>query len=349
MLETKNNFKTVNQKIMKHQLLSISVLFMLLFGCTKENTTIPPTPPPPEGEVWKNLSSMPTARHDFGFVECNSLLYAIGGYNADGLKKVEAYDPATDSWTTKKSMPTARAYLVVATVANKIYAIGGLTGGDLNTITYTNATEEYDPALNEWKEKSPIPITIVPYNSVLGNFFMAGAAIKGKIYVAAGYTEGDIPTYIYDPATDTWTTGKSIGKFNLGPYYATASNTDMYVTNGDYFLKYMPSANEWRELPLTLTSAQGPVYSSCLAFNNGNIYSIGGYQQGTDKEINSGDVETYDPVNTSWSEDSSLITARTGAAALTYNNKLYVLGGAAIQSNYSWPPIANLEVLSLKK
>src|SRR5947207_2658835 len=105
---------------MKCQGLFISVL-LLFVGCSKDTTT-----PEPQGKKWENLSSMPTARHDFGFVECNSLLYAIGGYNADGLNKVEVYDPATDHWTTKAPMPTARAYLVVATVNGKIYAIGGL-------------------------------------------------------------------------------------------------------------------------------------------------------------------------------------------------------------------------------
>jgi len=150
---------------MKSRILFISAL-LLLFSCSKEDNTTAK----PEGKKWENLSPMPTGRHDFGFVECNNLLYAIGGYNADGLNKVDVYDPATDNWTTKAPMPTARAYLVVATVNGKIYAIGGLTGGNLDNVTYIKATEEYDPATDSWTEKSPIPITAVAFNSVLGNF-----------------------------------------------------------------------------------------------------------------------------------------------------------------------------------
>jgi hypothetical protein len=331
---------------MKLQLLSISILILLLYGCTKGSSVTPPPPPPDKG--WQNLSSMPTPRHDFGFVECNNLLYAVGGYNADGLKTVEAYDPASDKWTTKASMPTARAYLVVASVSNKIYAIGGITGGDLNNITYLKETEEYDPATDTWTEKAPIPITATPFNSVLGNFFMAGATINGKIYVAVGYTEGDLPTYIYDPATDTWSTGKSISKFNNQPYYSTASNSALYILNGNDFLQYLPSSDEWRELPLPQTSMIGSIYGTFLASDNTNVYAMGGIANLVDVPVNSDDAETYDPVHSSWSEDSSLNTARNAAAAAVYNNKLYVVGGATIQNNYTNVPIANLEALSLK-
>ena len=327
------------------------ILFLLLCSCSKEDAltpSAPSTPPAPPVKIWSNLASMPTARHDFGFVECNNLLYAVGGYNADGLNKVEAYDPASDKWTTKKAMPTARGYLVVASVANKIYAIGGITGGDLNNITYINATEEYDPVSDTWTKKSPIPIEAVAFNSVLGNLFMTGTAINGKIYVVVGYTEGEVPTYIYDPATDKWTTGKSISKFNLSPYYSTASENDLYVTNGDHFLKYSPSDDDWRELPLPLTSVLGSVYNSCLTSYNNNIYCIGGLLYNAGASINSGDAEHYDAVNSIWTEDSSLNTERNAAAAVVYKDKLYVAGGAVIQPNYTNVPIPNLEAIQLK-
>ncbi len=261
---------------------------------------------------------------------------------------MEVYDPASDSWTTKTPMPTPRGYLVVATVSNKIYAIGGITGGDLNNITYLKATEEYDPASDTWTEKAPIPITAIPFNSVLGNFFLTGAAINGKIYVAVGYSEGDIPIYIYDPATDTWTTGKSISKFNNEPYFSVASSSHFYVLNGDHFLQYSPSDDEWRELPLPLTSILGSVYGTCLASNNDNIYSIGGYINAAGAAINSDDVEMYNPANSKWSEDSSLNTESNSAAAVVFKDNLYVAGGASIQSNFTNIPIQRLEVFPLK-
>src|SRR2546423_13612252 len=156
---------------MKRLLLTTSVfVFFLLFMSCKKEETAPGNDSNPTINSWKTLAPMPTGRHHFGFVECNGLLYAIGGYNADALKKVEAYNSATNIWETKADMPTARGYLVVCVVSNKIYAIGGISGGDLNRITYENVTEEYDPAVDKWTVKSPPPISQA-FNPVMGNQF----------------------------------------------------------------------------------------------------------------------------------------------------------------------------------
>ena len=56
----------------------------------------------------------------------NGVIYCIGGHDASVLmKKVEAYDPYTDSWTAKADMPTARTYVGAAAVGSVIYVIGG--------------------------------------------------------------------------------------------------------------------------------------------------------------------------------------------------------------------------------
>jgi hypothetical protein len=60
-------------------LLVVALSLLFLSGCKKHNNSV---------QSWKTLTSMPTARHHLGFVECNGLLYAIGGYNASGLNKV---------------------------------------------------------------------------------------------------------------------------------------------------------------------------------------------------------------------------------------------------------------------
>jgi N-acetylneuraminic acid mutarotase len=324
---------------MKFFFLNLFNLFLLFCSCKKDNNVAP--------QGWKLLAPMPTARHDFGFVVCNDLFYAIGGYNADGLNKVETYDPVNDIWSTKATMPTARGYLVVAVVANKIYAIGGLTGSDLNNITYTNVTEEYDPATNTWTEKSPLPITAIPFNQVLGNRFITGTAINGKIYVVVGDSEGDQPTYMYDPATDTWTIAKSAGKFNLEPYYSTVAGDGMYVNDGLGLLQYLSSQDEWRELQPPSTSLHG----ACLASDNDNIYVIGGYNRGVDYETTNANVEVYNITSSSWTKTSSLEVGRNAAGAVVYNNNLYVAGGSNLYYNNASNgnvPLSSVEVLSLK-
>lgn len=316
-------------------LVVVFIFSMSPISCKKES----------EGESWKSLSSMPTARHHLGFVEYNGLLYAIGGYNANGSNKVEVYDPMNDTWEVKANMPTARGYLVVAPVNGKIYAIGGVTGGDLNNITYTNVTEEYDPAVNTWTVKAPFPNTTLPPNSVLGNQFITGTAINGKIYVAVGSSGRNGPTYIYDPATNTWSnSGTSIPRFNLEPYFSAGLNNEMFATDGDNFLKYAYNINDWALLqPLT-----GLRKGASLSAYNNVVYAVGGYNFNSNSVIMYNNVDAYNLSSGAWTNNSGLSVKRHSAASVIYNGNLYVVGGASKQSNYIDVPIASMEVRPVK-
>ena len=316
-------------------LVAVFMFSLFVTNCNKEN----------EEESWKSLSPMPTARHHLGLVEHNGLLYAIGGYNANGSNKVEVYNPANDTWEVKANMPTARGYLVVAAVNGKIYAIGGVTGGDLNNITYTNVTEEYDPALNTWTMKAPFPNTTLPPNSVLGNQFITGAAINGKIYVAVGSSGRNGPTYIYDPATNTWSnSGTSISRFNLEPYFSTGINNEMFVSDGDHFLKFTPTVNDWA----LLQPLPGFRKGASLSAHNNLVYAVGGYNFNANSVLMYNNVNIYDLSSGTWTNNTGLNVKRHSAASVIYNGNLYVVGGASKQPNYTDIPVASMEVRPVK-
>jgi N-acetylneuraminic acid mutarotase len=324
-----------------HFYLASMIILLLVSSCSKNNNGGGGGGGNP---VWTMLAPMPTARHHFGFVENNGLFYAIGGYNANGLNTVEVYDPSANSWQTKAPMPTARGYLVVAAVAGKIYAIGGLTGADLNNVTYTGATEEYDPASNTWTQKAPFPICAA-VNSVLGNQFITGTAINGKIYVAAGSAGTDQPMFIYDPVTDLWQTDsvKGVGKFNLQPYFSTASFGDMYVSDGDYFLKYSSASGSWNVLQPYMTTRLG----ACIVADGSDVYYMGGFAKGDSVSVTD-DVELFPSSGTTWVKKPSLNVKRHSASALMFGGNIYVAGGADQLPNHQDVPIASMEVLQVK-
>ena len=60
----------------------------------------------------------------------------------------------------------------------------------------------------------------------------------------------------------------------------------------------------------------------CSAFLDGKLYAIGGEGRST--------VDVYDPLNNSWSSGPSLPYVVDGAAAITHQNKLYVIGGGSM-------------------
>lgn len=312
-------------------------LLCCLFGCKKDED--------PTSTAPVNLPQMPTARHHLGFVECKGLLYAVGGYNADGMKTVEAYDPKTNTWTTKASMSNGRGWLVVAVVSDKIYAIGGITGGSLDGISYLTANEMYDPTSDTWTLKAPIPMNEPAFNSVLGNQFMAGASVNGKIYVVAGDSDAEVPTFIYDPVTNTWDSdGKSIAKFSNSPYSTCGTSNSLFVLETSYFLKYSPSTDEWFSLSVLSTPRQEASLSSL----DGKIYSAGGLNITNSMPTiweSTGSVDRYDPSSNSWTNIGQLVEKRYSLASLIFEGKLYAVGGV----KYDAPlvPLNSFEAITL--
>jgi N-acetylneuraminic acid mutarotase len=72
------------------------------------------------------------------------ILYAIGGvtYTSPAVRRVEAYNFATNTWTRKADLPNARAITGPASVINgKIYLVGGINAG----YGLTNSLFVYDP------------------------------------------------------------------------------------------------------------------------------------------------------------------------------------------------------------
>lgn len=309
----------------------VFIIQFLIAGCAEDEAT-----------GWQNLKDMPTARYGFGIVELNGLLYAAGGYNANGVKTLEVYKPESNTWQTLTSMPTGRGFLVVAKANDKIYAIGGITGGDLNNITYVYANEEYDPVTNEWTSKSPIPLKAQAPNSVFGNQFITGTSINNKIYITGGNAGDGVPTFVYDPSTDTWSSeGAPFSFFNNEPYASTSANNAFFVMQGSAFQKYNPVDDEWRVLQPQIEQRYGVGRAS----SQEAIYSIGGYRNGDSDDV-SRKVEVYDFTKDHWTRFTSLNQGRLFAGVSMLNGRLYVVGGSQ-RSNYLNIPISSVEVFDL--
>jgi N-acetylneuraminic acid mutarotase len=110
------------------------------------------------------------------------------------------YNRVKDQWTTLPS--PANTYTTGGTagvIGGKFYVAGG------------TSLEVYDPATNRWASRKPPP-------RFLG-FSSTGTAADGKLYVFGGIglrneQSGSVDTLrtttIYDPATDSWTTGRPL-------------------------------------------------------------------------------------------------------------------------------------------
>jgi len=105
------------------------------------------------GDSWTTKAGMLNPMSNLLTITVNGKIYAIGGYDDNGLvSRVDGYDPETDTWTQKADIPTQRNNLSIAAVGGKIYVIGGsgerVAGGGIGQMAVLPTVEEYTP--DDW-------------------------------------------------------------------------------------------------------------------------------------------------------------------------------------------------------
>ena len=100
--------------------------------------------------TWQNIKPMQTPRREFAAVNCNEVVYAIGGCAHKifivSFNSVEKYDRNANRWKYVADMNIARSEHAACVLRGKIYVIGGL---DTNG-TPVKEIDCYDPAIDNW-------------------------------------------------------------------------------------------------------------------------------------------------------------------------------------------------------
>ncbi|MFZ7137264.1 MAG: Kelch repeat-containing protein [archaeon] len=221
----------------------------------------------PDFNIWVTKASMPTARTNFGIAVVDNKIYVIGG----GETKInEVYDPQMDTWETKTPMNIGRSGLSASVVDGKIYVIGGNRGNpsrgvsatevyDPTTDTWSIAkqipiavtahasavvddkiyiiggslelthNQIFDPKTNTWTTGASLPTGV---DSAAAGAIPDSSGAQ-KIYVIGGKISLDAVNLnqIYDPQTDTWTTGNKMPTSRYALGVAVLNNT-LYAIGG---------------------------------------------------------------------------------------------------------------------
>ncbi|MGE5603661.1 MAG: kelch repeat-containing protein, partial [Nitrososphaerales archaeon] len=194
---------------------------------------------------------------------------------------------------------------------------GSATGGGKITILTPKP-------IGSWTSKRALPTALLD---------AGGAVISGKLYLVMG-KDGVGPKKtlrIYDPATDSWTTGADVP--NTYPAVenpaVVAFNNKLYVLGGSTqpfsgavpnAAVYDPATNTWTDLP-PLSVARGGATAQVL---NNEIWVMGG-MDGTGASLSS--VEIFNPANGSWRNGPSMTLARDNPGSAVLNGKIYIFGG----------------------
>ncbi|WP_167856393.1 kelch repeat-containing protein [Hymenobacter metallicola] len=181
----------------------------------------------------------------------------------------------------------------------------------------------------------------------------AAVASGNRIYVWGGYIGNSTSTVtefssleIYNPATNTWTTGAPVPKIMRGQACAVGADGQIYsisgVNNGSPTLtdtyRYNPATNVWTSVaPIPV----GQWESAAATGQDGKIYVFGG----TSNQLL---TQIYTPSTNTWTTGANMPVGRHGHVAVTdANGLIHLIGGmtelasAALASHSIYNPATN--------
>ncbi len=187
-----------------------------------------------------------------------------------------------------------------------------------------------------WTTKAPDPTITNLANPV------ASGQINGLIYIYGyndtGVDEGTGTLDIYNPATDSWTTGAtpilsragaSIGVIN-GLMYVVGGciTSDCRIGITNQLEIYDPVANAWSIGASMVTARVG----AAVGVIGGKLYVAGG-EQACPPCTPATTTEIYDPVANSWTSGQPIPTSRLNMMGAAVNGLFYAIGGVIQASN----------------
>jgi hypothetical protein len=239
----------------------------------------------PASNTWQQMPDFPGGPR-FGasaFTVNNRLFVGFGSYTPGDYgwlwyNDLWEFDVAQNQWIrrdsiTGQTLPSPRYFANTFTIGGKAYLGSGSYRQDRGTnAAYLNDFWEYDPVLNLWTSKAPIPEQ--------GRMGGIGMSIGNKGYIGLGMYYYDTRRYDiweYNPLDNSWTqkanypgSGPAQGvAFGLGSkgYVGTGSN---YAYYNDFY-EFDPIANQWTKQP----DFPGTVRAVATGFTIGNKAYIG--------------------------------------------------------------------------
>lgn len=217
----------------------------------------------------------------------------------------------------------------------KIYTIGGVQ---------SKTVDQYDVETDEWKDFFPslrhcrVAHGVVVHNNKI---FVTGGSAKANANFGPGLYEME---YIsLDDNNNVLHDWKVAGTMKEGRSFLGSAAIDgkVYSVGGCLSENYSttevwnPDTGQFVEVAKSLTKRD----SQGLAVINGEIFSIGGYDNISNKYLNC--VEKYSPTLDCWSRVPPMNVARRSPGVVNYRNRLYVVGGMGEESDLSTVEVYN--------
>ncbi len=173
----------------------------------------------PATNTWSSGAPMSDTRLLMAAGYWNGKIYLVAGVSTLSASSFNAqtweYDPLANTWATRAPLPTRGSGFSSGVINGHLYVAGGF---DPTTGGFTNATFDYDIAADTWAVRAKLPVAI--------NY--AGSAVVGShLYVFGGIdnnTAYQPHTYVYDPASNRWSSGPDLAQGRMLPGGARVGN-----------------------------------------------------------------------------------------------------------------------------
>jgi len=240
----------------------------------------------PATNKWTQLKDAPLElTHAATAIEGN-FMYVAGGYppgaqgpngpQAFATDRVFRYDASNDSWIELPKLPFPRGSGQMALVGSTLYFFGG---SDAKRADKSNtwALDLNNQSLG-WVTRASMPAARNHFGS---------AVIDGKIYAVGGQTGQDAASvfksevYRYDPATNVWTTVKSLTSPRSHANASTIAHQGKIIIMGGEVSAtsqlnkveyYDPASNAWKSLtnlPRGITAGIAASFGDRIIFSTG--------------------------------------------------------------------------------
>jgi hypothetical protein len=247
------------------------------------------------------------------------------------------------TWTQLPSMGLEREWYASNVLRDgRVFVLGGEDSGPHGDMNWTNTGEIYDPVANTWTNIADFPRT---------QFGDDPSEVLPDGRVLAGYLLG-APTYIYDPATDSWSTAASKLRRDRSDEETWIKLPDDSILSYDVFdasagvahsQRYIPSQNVWvdaGDVPVILSNAQvGYELGPAFRLPDGRAFFLGA----------TGHTAFYDPASNSWAAGPDIpdnMTAADVPGAMMPDGKILFAAGpvpffSAPTTIYEFDPTTN--------
>ncbi|MEI7981296.1 MAG: kelch repeat-containing protein [Bacteroidota bacterium] len=242
-------------------------------------------------------------------------------------------------WTQKANYLGARRFDFFGYALNNKGYMGTGTYGGINS--FLGDWQEFDPVLNTWTQKAPLPM---PFKGgagfAAGNFGYAATGANDAMFIA--------DTYEYNAIGNNWSTKAPFVMVRLYSTGIGAGNSGYII--GGYDVTALPmndcwefnqAANTWTQRA-SLPASAARYYATGFSVN-GKVYIFGG----TDGNNFLHDLWEYNPASNTWTQKASLPgVGRQQAHAFILNNNAYIVGGFPIAGGtlkevWKYNPVTN--------